>query len=60
MIQVIHLGLVWELKYRRGLEGLKSPSYLKLNKEGILAPPIPSGIVAPKLALRVCLVGLWL
>jgi hypothetical protein len=52
MIQVIHLGLVWELKYRRGLEGLKSPSYLKLNKEGILAPPIPSGIVAPKLALR--------
>jgi hypothetical protein len=33
------------------LEGLQSPSYSKLNKKGILAPPIPSGFVAPKLAL---------
>jgi hypothetical protein len=34
------------------LEGLKSPPYSILNKEGILAPPIPSGFMAPKLALR--------
>jgi hypothetical protein len=37
------------------LEGLKSTSYSKLNKEGILAPPIPSGFWTPKLALRVSL-----
>jgi hypothetical protein len=36
-----------------GLEGLKSPSYSKLNKEWILASPIPSRFVAPKLVLRV-------
>jgi hypothetical protein len=48
------LGLVWELKYRRGLEGRKSPSYSKLNKKGILASTIPSGFVTPKLAIRVC------
>jgi hypothetical protein len=34
------------------LESLKSSSYSKLNKEWILTPPIPSGFVAPKLALR--------
>jgi hypothetical protein len=34
------------------LEGLKSPPYLKLNKKGILAPPIPSVFWTPKLALR--------
>jgi hypothetical protein len=45
-------GLVWEFKYRRGLEGLKSPPYSILNKEGILAPPIPSGFVSSKLALN--------
>jgi hypothetical protein len=45
-----HLGLVWESKYQRGLEGLKSPPYSKLNKEGILSPPIPSDFMAPKLA----------
>jgi hypothetical protein len=44
-------GLVWESKNRRGLEGLKFPAYSKLNKEGILARPIPFGFVAPKLAL---------
>jgi hypothetical protein len=43
-------GLVWESKNRRGLEGLKFFSYSKLN-EGILAPPISSDFVAPKLAL---------
>jgi hypothetical protein len=46
------VALVWESKYRRGLEGLKSPPYSKLNNEGILVPQIPSGFVAPKLALR--------
>jgi hypothetical protein len=49
-IQFQALGLVWEPQNRRGLEGLQSPSYSKLNK-GILAPPIPSSFVAPKLAL---------
>jgi hypothetical protein len=34
-----------------GLEGLESPSYLILNKKEILASPIPSGFVAPKLTL---------
>jgi hypothetical protein len=48
----INLGLVWESKYRMGLEGLKSSSYSKLNKQWILTPPIPSGFVAPKLALK--------
>jgi hypothetical protein len=48
----VPLGLVWESKYRRGLEGLKYLSYSKLYKERILAPPIPSGFVAPKLALN--------
>jgi hypothetical protein len=38
-----NLGLVWETQNRRGLEGLKSPSYSILNKE-ILASPIPSSI----------------
>jgi hypothetical protein len=38
--------LVWEFKYRRGLEGLKSPPYSILNKEGILASPIPSDFVS--------------
>lgn len=33
--------------------GAKSPSYLKLNKKGILAPTILSDFVASKLALRV-------
>jgi hypothetical protein len=36
-----------------GLEGLKSHSYLKLNKDEILALQIPSGFVAPKLTLNV-------
>jgi hypothetical protein len=36
-----------------GLEELEYPSYLNLNKKGILAPPIPSDFVAPKLALYV-------
>jgi hypothetical protein len=31
---------------------LKSPLYSKLYKEGILATPIPSGFVAPKLVHR--------
>jgi hypothetical protein len=35
------------------MKGLKSPPYSILNKEGILAPSIPSGSVAHKLALRV-------
>jgi hypothetical protein len=33
------------------LEGLKLSSYSKLNKKEILAPPIPFGFLAPKLAL---------
>jgi hypothetical protein len=36
-------GLVWESKYRMGLEGLKSPLYSILNKEEILvlqSPPL--------------------
>jgi hypothetical protein len=45
------LGLVWETKNRRGLEGLNSPSYTILNKKEILAPLIPSCIWTPKLAL---------
>jgi hypothetical protein len=49
----IPLGLVWESENQRGLQRLKSPSYSKLNKEGILTPPIPSGFVALKLALTV-------
>jgi hypothetical protein len=40
------LGLVWESKNWRRLEGLKSSSYSILNKEEILAPQIPSGFVA--------------
>jgi hypothetical protein len=47
------LGLVWKSKIRRGLEGLKSPPYLKLNKEVILTPIISSGFESPKLDLRV-------
>jgi hypothetical protein len=43
------LRLVWEPQNRRGLEWLKSPPYSILNKEGILAPPIPFGIWTPKL-----------
>jgi hypothetical protein len=35
------------------LEGLNSPSYSILNKKNNLAPPIFSGFIAPKLALRV-------
>jgi hypothetical protein len=35
------------------LKGLKSPFYLKLNKEEILAPSIPSGFEVPKLAVIV-------
>jgi hypothetical protein len=46
-------GLVWKSKTRRGLKGIKSSSYSKLYKEGILAPPIPSGFEAPKLALDI-------
>jgi hypothetical protein len=34
------------------LEGLNSPPYTILNKEGILAPPIPSGIWTPKQVLE--------
>lgn len=30
--------LLWKSKYRRELEGLKSPPYSKLNKKGISAP----------------------
>jgi hypothetical protein len=37
------------------LKGLKSPPYSKFNKEGILAPPIPSGFEAPKLAPKISL-----
>jgi hypothetical protein len=43
--------LIWELKYRRGLEGLKSSFYSKLNKKEILAPPIPFDFVAFKLTV---------
>jgi hypothetical protein len=46
-------GLVWESKNQIELDGLKFIFYLKLNKEVILASPIPSEFVAPKLALRV-------
>jgi hypothetical protein len=35
-----------------GFRELKSPPYSKLNEDEILAPLIPSGFVAPKLALR--------
>jgi hypothetical protein len=31
----------------KGVEGLDSSSYLVLNKKGNLAPPIPSGFMAP-------------
>jgi hypothetical protein len=48
----VKLGLVWESKNQRELEGLKSSSYSRLNEE-ILASPIPSGFVAPKLTLKV-------
>jgi hypothetical protein len=41
------LGLVWESKYQRRLDVLKSLPYSKLYKERILAHPIPSGFVAP-------------
>jgi hypothetical protein len=41
-----------EFKYRSGLEGLKSFSYLILNKNEILAPPISSSFMAPKLVTR--------
>jgi hypothetical protein len=44
--------LVWEPQNRRGLEGLESLSYSKLNKKGILVPPITFGFVASKLDLR--------
>jgi hypothetical protein len=47
--------LVWKFKTRRGLEGLKSHSYSKLNKERILAPPILSGFEASPMILRVSL-----
>jgi hypothetical protein len=41
-----HWGvIVWEPQIRRESEGIESPSYL------ILATPIPSGFLAPKLAL---------
>jgi hypothetical protein len=50
LLREVIKGLVWELKYWRELEGLKSPSYSKLNKKGILAPLIPSGFKAPKLS----------
>jgi hypothetical protein len=33
--------------------GLKSPPYSILNREEILALPIPCGFVAPKLALNI-------
>jgi hypothetical protein len=52
MQQIIPLGLVWESKYRRRLEGLKSSPYSILNKKGILTLPIPSSFVAPKLAFN--------
>jgi hypothetical protein len=34
------------------MEGLDSPSYSKLDKKGYLAPPISSGFITPKLALK--------
>jgi hypothetical protein len=34
------------------LEGLNFHPYSKLNKKGNLAPPILSGFIAPKLALK--------
>jgi hypothetical protein len=49
------LGFVWESKNRRGSERLKSFPYSKLNNEGILAPLIPSGFMAPKLASQTSL-----
>jgi hypothetical protein len=53
----VRLGLVWEPQNRRGqnrrgYEELESISYSKLNKKGILAPPITFGFVASKLDLR--------
>jgi hypothetical protein len=44
-------GLFWKSKTQRGLQGLKSPIYSILNKEGILALPIPSGFETPKLSI---------
>jgi hypothetical protein len=44
------LGLVWEPQKQRGLEGLNSHSYSKLNKKENLAPTIPFGFMAPKLS----------
>jgi hypothetical protein len=41
-----------EVTKRRRWEWLKSLLYIILNKEGILAPSIPSGIWTPKLALK--------
>jgi hypothetical protein len=35
----------------KGLEGIKSSCYLKLNSKGILAPPILFGILASKQVL---------
>jgi hypothetical protein len=49
---LLPLGLVWEPQNQRELEGIKLPPYSILNKEGILAPLIPSGIWTPKLALN--------
>jgi hypothetical protein len=52
LLREVIKGLVWELKYWRELEGLKSHYYSKLNKKGILDPPIPSDFVTLKLALK--------
>jgi hypothetical protein len=48
MVYLPPKGLVWELKYRSGMKGLKSPSY-----SVILAPSIISDFMASKLAKKV-------
>ena len=50
---LLSLRAIWEQKYQRGLKGLKSLSYFKINKKGNLDPPNPSGFLAPKLALSI-------
>jgi hypothetical protein len=48
---MLAVGLAWKFKNQMGLERLKSSSYSKLNKDGILVLLIISSFVAPKLAL---------
>jgi hypothetical protein len=43
----------------KGIEGLKSPLYLILNRKSILIPSIPSNSLATKLPLRASLTTLF-